>query len=112
MGTSATIAYVWAIIISLVFFVIAAVISNMILNKAGGKDIKQRRVWFWICFILGVGIGFGVNMYLAMDIRIPTKHAEFMTASGIAAGVAAVIYIVLGVVLSKSMKRSKIGSWF
>ncbi|MDE6143532.1 MAG: hypothetical protein K2F94_05595 [Muribaculaceae bacterium] len=112
MGTSVITAYVWAIIICLVFILIAIIIANLIPNKPGGKDISQRKTWYWICFVLTVGLSFGINMYLASDIKIPSKHDAYVTATAISAGVAAVLYIILGVVLSKGMKRSKIGSWF
>lgn len=112
MGTSVTIAYVWAIVASLVFLLIAALVSNMILNKPGGKDITQRRIWYWVLFVIAVGGGFAINMVLAAGIKIPSKHADFVMHSAIAAGVAALIYILLGLCLSKGMKRSKLGSWF
>lgn len=112
MGTSPAVAYVWAIVISLFLLVVAIVVANMIPNKPGGKDISQRRVWFWILFIVVIAASFGLNFWIGSGIKIPTKHAAYLTASAIATGVGAVIYLVLGIVLSKAMKRSKLGSWF
>lgn len=112
MGTSVVVAYVWGVVISLVLILIAAIIANLIPNKPGGKDISQRKTWYWICFVLAVGLTFGINMIIAKGILIPSKHADYVTASAISAGVAAVIYLIIGIVLSKSMKRSKLGAWF
>lgn len=112
MGTSTSVAYVWAIVISLVLLLLAAIIAYMIPNKPRGKDIGQRRVWYWVLFVVVVAASFGLNAWIASGILIPTRHAAYMTASAIATGVAAVIYLVLGIGLSKGMKKSKLGSWF
>lgn len=112
MGTSPAVAYVWAIIISFVLLLIAAVIAYMIPNKPRGKDISQRRVWYWVLFIATIGIAFGLNAWIASDIKIPSKHTAYLTASAIATGIAALIYIIVGFGLSKGMKKSKLGSWF
>lgn len=112
MGTSVIVAYVWALVICLILLLIAAIIANLIPNKPGGKDISQRKTWYWICFVLTIGLAFGINMVIASKIMIPTKHAAYVTAAAISAGVAGALYIILGVGLSKGMKRSKLGSWF
>lgn len=112
MGTSPSTAYVWAIIISLVLFLIAALIAYMIPNKPGGKDIKDRKVWYWVLFVAVICVSFGVNYIIGADIKIPTKHAAYLTASAIATGVGAVLYLILGILLSKMMPKSKPGSWF
>lgn len=112
MGTTPSVAYIVAIIICIFLFLVAVVISNMIPNQPGGKDIIQRRVWYWILFAATVSVTFGVNYIIGSGIAIPSKHAAYLTASGIGTGIAAAIYLILGICLSKGMKRSKIGSWF
>ncbi|MDE6741235.1 MAG: hypothetical protein K2J58_02770 [Muribaculaceae bacterium] len=112
MGTSTAVAYVWAIIISLVLLLLAAIIAYMIPNKPRGKDIGQRRVWFWVLFIVVIIASFGLNAWIASDIKIPSKHSAYLTASAIATGVAAVVYLIIGFGLSKGMQKSKLGSWF
>lgn len=112
MGPNTSVAYVWAIVISLVFLLIAAIIANLISNKPGGKDISQRRTWFWVCFILAVATMLAINFTVAFGIKVPTRHDAYMTAAGVSAAVGAVIYILLGLGLSKGMSRSKLGSWF
>lgn len=112
MGTSVIVAYVWALVICLVCLLIAAVIANLIPNKPGGKDISQRRTWYWICFVAAVGLSFGINVIIASKIAIPSKHDAYMTAAAISAGICAVLYILVGLGLAKGMKRSKLGSWF
>lgn len=112
MGTSVITAYAWAIIICIVFLLIAVIIATVIPNKPGGKDISQRKTWFWVCFVLVILVSFTINWILASDIKIPSKHSDYVTATAISTGVAAALYIIAGVCLSKGMKRSKLGSWF
>lgn len=112
MGPSTSVAYIWAIVISLVFLVISAIVANMISNKPGGRDIKQRRTWYWILFVLALVVMIGINIFLAYTIKVPTRHSAYMTATGISTAVGAVLYILLGVFLSKGLSRSKLGSWF
>ena len=112
MGTSVVVAYVWAVVISLALLLIAIIIANLIPNRPGGKDISQRRMWFWVLFVVTAVASFGVNFWIANGIKIPSKHADFMLAAAISAGVAVVIYVLLGFILSKAMKRSKLGTWF
>lgn len=112
MGTSPVVAYVWALAICLVMLLIAAIVAIVIPNKPGGQDIRTRRVAYWICFVIMAVAAFCINMWLSSDIKIPSKHDAYVTASAIATGVAALLYIVIGLILSKGMKRSKLGSWF
>lgn len=112
MGTSVSVAYVWAIIICIFLLVVAAAIAYMIPNKPGGKDISQRRVWYWILFVVTIGLSFGLNAWIAASIKIPSRHSAYLTAAAIATGIAAALYILIGLCLSKGMKRSKLGSWF
>lgn len=112
MGTSVLVAYVWALVICLVVLLIAAIIANLIPNKPGGKDITQRKRWYWICFVIAVGLSFGINMIIASKIAIPSKHDAYVTATAISAGICAILYILIGLGLSKGMKRSKLGAWF
>lgn len=112
MGTSVSIAYIWAIIISVCILLLAAVVAFMIPNKPRSKDIGQRRTWYWILFVVCIGLAFGINMMIASGIKIPTKHTAYVTATAISTGVAALIYVIVGICLSKGMKRTKLGSWF
>ena len=112
MGTSPSVAYVWAIVISLVVLLIAALVAYMIPNKPRGKDIGQRRAWYWILFVVMVAVSFGVNACIANGINIPSKHDAYFEASAYATGVAALVYIIVGLLLSKGMSKSKLGSWF
>ena len=112
MGTSVVVAYVWALVICIVALLLAAVVAYMIPNKPGGKDISQRRVWYWVLFVVAVVVALCINMVLASKISIPSKHDAYMMATAISTVVCAAVYVVLGVCLSKGMKRSKLGSWF
>ncbi|MBD5310284.1 MAG: hypothetical protein HDS10_07700 [Bacteroides sp.] len=112
MGPSTSVAYVWAIVISLAFLLIAVIIANLISNKPGGKDVSQRRVWFWVCLVLALAVMLTVNLITAYGIHIPTRHSDYITATGLSTALGALIYVGLGMGLSKGMSRSKIGSWF
>ena len=112
MGPSTSVAYIWAIVISLVFLLIAAIVANLISNKPGGADIKRRRTWYWVLFVIAIAATLAINIYTAYTIKVPTKHSAYMTAAGISTAVGAVVYILLGLGLSKGMSRSKLGSWF
>lgn len=112
MGTSVVVAYVWALVICIVALLVAAVIAYMIPNKPGGKDISQRRVWYWVLFVVAIAVSLCINMILASKISIPSKHDAYMVAAAISAVVCAVVYVLIGLCLSKGMKRSKLGSWF
>ena len=112
MGTSPTVAYVWALLICLFCILISAGIAFMIPNKPGGSDIGKRRLWYWVIFVLTVAVSFGINVYIANTISIPTRHSAYMTAAAISTGVAALLYIIIGWLMSKGMSRTKLGSWF
>ena len=108
-------AYVIAVVIALVFLLIAAVISNSIKFEGGShpKDPGKRKMWFWIFAILTPLVVF-LYGFLAVrpDINVPSLREKYTTALGIGTGVAFVLYILLGFILSKMFKHGKLGNWF
>lgn len=112
MGTSVVVAYVWALVICIAMLLVAGIVAFIIPNKPGGKDISQRRMWYWVLCVVAIVATLCVNMVLASKISIPSKHDAFMMAAAISTVVCAAVYVIAGICLSKGMKRSKLGSWF
>ena len=108
-------AYIIAVVIALVFLLIAAVISNSIQYEGGNnpKDKGKRKMWFWIFAILTPVVIF-LYGFLAVrpDINVPSLRDKYTTALSIGTGVAFVLYIALGFMLSKVFKNGKLGTWF
>lgn len=108
-------AYIMAIVIALVFLLIAAVISNLIQYEGGShpKDPGKRKMWFWIFAILCPVVIFLIGFLVVRPgINVPALKDKYTTALSIGTGVAFVLYIALGFVLSKVFKNGKLGNWF
>jgi len=107
--------YIFALIFTGVFLLIAVVISNMIKFQAGPnpKDAGRRRMWFWIFAILGP-VSFYLYNFLMVISTIKKGPAadKFSMHPPIATAIILVLYILIGFILSKSMKRGKLGNWF
>lgn len=112
MGASIVVAYTWAAVVLVVFFLIAVFISNAISYRPGGGDVTQRKIVFWIFCVLTPAVTFGINAIIAHDINVPTARDSYLAQGAIAAGAAFVLFFLMGVVLSKAFSRSKISSWF
>lgn len=109
---SVTSAYMWSCVVMVVFFLIAALVANMIPYKSDNPGVTKRRIWFWIlCVATGV-VSYVINSVIASGITVPSAKSDFVMHAGIAAVVALVAYIVLGFILSKVFANSKIGTWF
>lgn len=106
-------AYMWALIIMAVFFLIAVLVSNMIPYKPNDPGTTSRRIWFWVLCVLAVIVGFVINFFaVAGNITVPSLHTKYLLHSSIAAGVALVLYILFGVIVSKLFPKAKVGTWF
>lgn len=108
-------AYIIAVVIALVFLLIAAVISNLIQYEGGNnpKDKGKRKMWFWffavLCPIVIFLYGF---LIVRAGINVPSLRDKYTIALCIGTGVAFVLYIALGFILSKVFKNGKLGTWF
>lgn len=108
-----TSAYIVAIIVCAVFFLLAMLIANMIKFKPDLSDKTKRRVCFWVLAILNPIIGFALNYGIFyVHINAHSKQAAFLTAMAIAAAIALVLYIVAGVIAAKISKTGKISTLF
>jgi cytochrome bd-type quinol oxidase subunit 2 len=107
-------AYVMAIVIALVFLLIAAVISNLIKYEGGShpKDPGKRKMWFWIFAIISPIIIFLIGfLVVRTGIKVPSARESYTTALSLGTGLSFILYVVLGLILSKIFKHSKIGNW-
>lgn len=109
---SMTSAYMWALIITVIFFVVAVVAANMILFKPNNPGTASRRLWFWVCCVAAVVVGLVVNLAVAGGISVPTIKNDYTMHTGIAAGVSLAAYILAGFIVSKFFPNSKVGTWF
>ncbi|MCM1139105.1 MAG: hypothetical protein NC453_11105 [Muribaculum sp.] len=109
---SMTSAYMWAIVIMVVFFLAAVVIANLIVYKPKNPGTTTRRLWFWVlCAATGV-VTFVVNFIIGNSISVPNLQSSYHLHSAIATGVAVLLYILIGFGASKIFANSKVGTWF
>lgn len=109
---SITSAYMWAIVITVSFFLLAVIISNLILFKPNNPGSTTRRICFWVlCVATGV-VGLIINFAIGKGITVLSIQSNYLMHSGIAAGVCVVVYILIGFFVSKLFPNSKVGTWF
>jgi|O1111metagenome_2_1110795.scaffolds.fasta_scaffold39410_2 sulfoxide reductase heme-binding subunit YedZ len=109
---SITTAYMWAIVIMVVFFLLAVIISNLILFKPNNPGTTTRRIWFWVLCIGAGVVGFLINFLIGNGITVPIIQSRYFMHSCIASAVCVVVYILVGFVVSKIFQNSKVGTWF
>ena len=102
-------AYILAIIVCAVMFIISAVVANLITFKPDLSDVAKRKVWFWVIGVIGLSLNYGVFF---VKIHARSKQSDFLTAMAIAAAASFVLYVVAGFVAAKISKTGKISNWF
>ena len=112
MGPSNVMAYTWAFIVLVVFFLLAMLISFSITIKPDQSDRTPRKVWFWVLCVLTPVVAFILNLILSSGEAMQSAKDSYLVQSAIASAVVLVLYILVGFAISKSNPRSKIGSWF
>ena len=106
-------AYILAIIVCAVMFIISAVVANLISFKPDMSDVAQRKVWFWVLGVLNVVVGLGLNYGIFFTkINAHSKQNDFLTAMAIAAAVSFILYVVAGFIAAKISKTGKLSNWF
>lgn len=107
--------YIVAVVTSLFFILLAAIISNMIKYQGGAypKDPGKRRMWFWIMAVLApvMNLFLGLIVFYA-PLNGGLAKSKMMTAIGIGSSITFVIYLIVGFILSKIFKNGKLGNWF
>lgn len=109
---SMTSAYMWAIVIMVVFFLIAVIIANMVLFKPNNSGTTTRRIWFWILCVANGIVGFLINFAIGRNINVPAIKSDYLMHAGIAAGICVLGFILVGFIVSKMFPNSKVGTWF
>lgn len=109
---SMTSAYMLAVVVMAVFFLIAVVIANMVSYKPNNPGTTTRRIWFWALCIATPIVGFLINYAIAAGINVPNIKSDYLMHSGIAAGLCLVVYILAGIIISKLFSNKKVGTWF
>lgn len=106
-------AYILAIIVCAVMFIISAVVANLITFKPDLSDVAKRKVWFWVIGVMNVVIGLSLNYgVFFVKIHARSKQSDFLTAMAIAAAASFILYVVAGFVAAKISKTGKISNWF
>ena len=106
-------AYILAIIVCAVMFIISAVVANLISFKPDMSDVAQRKVWVWVLCVLNVGVGLGLNHRICCTkIHAHSQQNDFLTAMAIAAAVSFILYVVAGFIAAKISKTGKLSNWF
>lgn len=110
-----TTTYILAIVLAVIFLVIAILISNSIKYEGGAnpKDPAKRRKWFWIlCIVATILFFIYNNFYVKMLVQGAPAQNKFMIHIAVSTAVVLIVYVLFGVILSKMKARDKIGNWF
>lgn len=112
MQTSVFPCYLVAIIVFVVMFLLAVVVSQLISFKPDRTDVAARKVWFWVFAALTLVGSFAIDFFVNVhSVTVPALYSKFLMHSCIAAFSAFALYIILGLIISKST-RGKLASWF
>jgi sulfoxide reductase heme-binding subunit YedZ len=107
--------YIVSVVTSLVFILIAALISNAIKYEGGAnpKDPGKRKMWFWVMGIFApiVNLLFGLFTYYYPEGNSYAK-SKLITSIGVGTAITFVVYLLVGFILSKIFKNGKLGNWF
>ena len=110
---SVTSAYITGVSVSVVLFLVAAILSMSISFRPDLSDVSKRKVVFWIFAILCPVLTFVIGYFAFYNgIKVHTQQTSYMTAMGISAAISFVLYVVLGFIAAKINKTGKIGNWF
>ena len=112
MGQSMMTAYVWALVVFIVFFLIAILISNMIPYKPNESGAGKRRIVFWVFAVLTFAVSFIINWGISSGIDVASIKHEYEVNTIIGSGAAFVLYVLIGLIISKAAPRTKVGTWF
>lgn len=106
-------AYILAIVVCAVMFLVSILISNTIAYKPDMSDVTKRKVWFWVLGILTPVLGFALNYGIFfLKIHARSKQTDFLTAMAIAAALSFLVYVIAGFVAAKVSKTGKLSNWF
>ncbi|MBN8547410.1 MAG: hypothetical protein J0L60_14850 [Ignavibacteria bacterium] len=108
--------YIISAIFAALMILIASGISVAIKFESGSnpKDVKKRKIVFWIIAILTPVIFYLLGLFLLAPNAADDQMIfdNFMKTLPIATVCSLVVYLILGFILSKIFKTGKIGNWF
>lgn len=104
--------YIYSFIIIAACFVIACVIGCKTLYRPDGRDIKKRRMWFWILWLISIVLAFATNAIIAYGFEYEDLTYEYFKHACIALACFAGGYILVGYIISLICKGKKLGTWF
>lgn len=105
-------AYIWSLVVLIIFFLVTIMISNMIPYKPNNPGSVKRRIWFWVFAVLTFAVAFLINFAIAGNIEIQSVKDDYINNSIIGACAGFVLFVVIGFILSKCLPKTKIGTWF
>ena len=112
MTQSMVTAYIWSLVVFVIFFLVTIIISNMVPYKPNNTGAGKRRIVFWVFAVLTFAISFLINIAVASNIAVQSIKDEYINNSIIGAGAAIVLFILIGLVISKACPKTKVGTWF
>lgn len=109
--------YILSAVTTVIFLLIAMLISKMIAYEGGKnpKDAGRRKVWFWITGVIATVAFFCYNFFFVKEQIAPNPalRDSFNVCTAISTGLVLLIYVVLGFVLSRFVcQRGKFGTVF
>lgn len=105
-------AYIWSLVVFVIFFLVTIIISNMVPYKPNNTGAGKRRIVFWVFAVLTFAISFLINIAVASNITVQSIKDEYINNSIIGSGAAIVLFILIGLVISKACPKTKVGTWF
>lgn len=104
--------YIYNFIIIAACFVIAAVIGCKTLYRPDGSDVKTRRMWYWVMWLIGIVLAFVTNFLITQGLEFEDARYDYLLHSCIGLGIMALLYIGVGYLVSLICKGKKLGTWF
>lgn len=109
-------AYIYSIIIAVVFVLLLVIVANMISWKPGAKDNsgETRRTFFWVFLALSLISSVVINFFIFYkEIAVAQFKSEFMVHMGIAGFLSALVYGLISFVIIRIQKKNtKLASIF
>lgn len=109
-------AYIYSVIIAVVFILLLIIVANMISWKPGAKDNsgETRRTFFWLFLALSLIASVVVNFFVFyQEIAVAHFKSEFMMHMGIAGFVSAAVYGIISFIIIRTQKKNtKLASIF
>ncbi len=104
--------YVYAVIVAVLIFIVAFLISKMIPFQGGNdRSYVKRRIWLFVCMAVG-SLGFWIynDIYVSSFIKKVALQNQFSTTNMICLAITLLASAVLSLVTMIIFRHSKFGS--